>query len=320
MVQGNMELKCGGCSRKLKKGIQCLECETWFHSKCAKGDLEECLKESWRCMLCASLSCDCEQKDREIADLKAELEKAKQKIKSLTDEIEGLKSIRKEKTELNNQNFSPKKTSRKTRVMGDSMIRYAGDHCRRNGVDVECFPGIRAEEMEEQIDRLGDNRKEDIVLFHVGSNDIKRAKTDDHVMGLIWDLGTAAKKKFKKAKIIISGVIKRKDVSSRRIDYINECLDWVCASQGLQFVNSNAWISEEDIGRDGIHLNRRGSEKFGRLLMDVINSAGSEGGQDCKEDNGGKPKEDISGEVRRGGKQQRKENIADEGKGLKLLQ
>ena len=139
-------------------------------------------------------------------------------------------------------------------------------------MDVKCFPGIRTEELEKKIDNLGENRKEDVVLLHVGTNDIKRAECDDHVMGLVWDLGMAAKKRFKKAKIIISGVIKRKDVSNRRIDYINECLDWVCEKQGLQFVNSNAWISEEDLARDGIHLNRRGSKTFGRLLLNVVSA------------------------------------------------
>jgi hypothetical protein len=161
-------------------------------------------------------------------------------------------------------------------IMGDSLLRFVGDMCPEN-FHVDCLPGIRIEQLEKRINNLDDQRDEKVVLLHVGTNDIKHAKTDDHITGFAWDLCTEAANKFASAKIIVSGILRRRNFDSDRIDYINEGIEWVCRKKGLLFVDPNCWIRGEDLGRDGLHLNRRGSKKFAGLLCEVVKSVLSKG-------------------------------------------
>ncbi|KAG8235849.1 hypothetical protein J437_LFUL015779 [Ladona fulva] len=50
----------------------------------------------------------------------------------------------------------------KCTIMGDSMIRYAGDACRRKGINVEFYPGIHVEQME----RMSDDKQEELLVLH----------------------------------------------------------------------------------------------------------------------------------------------------------
>lgn len=53
----------------------------------------------------------------------------------------------------------------KVRVMGDSMIRFSGDNCKKAGALVECFPGIKTEQMEKRIESLDGKREEEVVVI-----------------------------------------------------------------------------------------------------------------------------------------------------------
>ena len=57
-----------------------------------------------------------------------------------------------------------------------------------------CFPGIRAEQLQMVIEKR-DLGNPDTVVIHVGTNDIKRSKNLDYVMGDIYGLISMAKTK-----------------------------------------------------------------------------------------------------------------------------
>lgn len=154
-------------------------------------------------------------------------------------------------------------------VLGDSMLKFAGDKCREAGHDVYCFPGIKIEELKHQVESL---RLDNVVAIHVGSNNIQRGVQAEEIMGDTMDLIDHIRKQNPRTQIIISGILQRRDVSWRRIRRINEELDWLCVTRNCLMVDGNCWIGNDDIARDGIHLNRNGSSKFGRLLCDAINS------------------------------------------------
>ncbi|KAG8238503.1 hypothetical protein J437_LFUL017801, partial [Ladona fulva] len=113
---------------------------------------------------------------------------------------------------------------------------------------------------------MSSNRKEKVVLIHVGTNDVKTAESEDHVIGYVWDLCSVAKEKFAEANIAVCGILRRNDVSDVCINYINNGIEWACKAKGLTFVDPNCWLNINDLGRDGIHLNRRGNIK----LVDLI--------------------------------------------------
>ena len=65
-------------------------------------------------------------------------------------------------------------------VLGDSIIQNVGTECP--DIKFECFPGIRAEQLQRVIERreLG---SPDSVVIHVGTNDLRRTGNLDYVNG-----------------------------------------------------------------------------------------------------------------------------------------
>jgi hypothetical protein len=72
---------------------------------------------------------------------------------------------------------------------------------------------------------------------------------------------------FPKAKWGVSGVMYRRDTDNRFIDAVNQCLKSACENDlRCRFVDPNTCMSDADLGKDGLHLNRSGSAKIGKLL------------------------------------------------------
>ncbi len=74
-----------------------------------------------------------------------------------------------------------------------------------------------------------------------------------------------------RAAIVVSGVLRRRDMSWRRIGHLNDLMSWVAEAQKANFVDPNCWVQDSDFGRDGLHLNRRGADSLGRLYSRVYN-------------------------------------------------
>ena len=94
---------------------------------------------------------------------------------------------------------------------------------------VECFPGTRAD----QLRRVIENRDfglSDAVVIHVGTNDIRRSRNFDYVMGEVYDLENTAKAKFPISRLVLSGVLRSKGVTWRRVGAANDRLNWVARS------------------------------------------------------------------------------------------
>jgi hypothetical protein len=161
-------------------------------------------------------------------------------------------------------------------VLGDSIIRNVeSEHVR-----VQCFPGIRTE----QLQRVMENRdldRPDTVVIHVGTNDLRRSVNLDYVMGDVYALVNKAKTKFPQSKLVLSSVLRRRDVPWRRIGAVNSRYDWVAKPLGVTFVDPNSWVENWDFGRDGLHINRNGARRLSQLYSRVFGFGG--GGQISKE-------------------------------------
>ncbi|PSN29564.1 hypothetical protein C0J52_27917 [Blattella germanica] len=109
------------------------------------------------------------------------------------------------------------------------MVRHIG---QQNGdLEVKCFPGIRTEEVRRKIER----QQAQEVVIDVGTNNIRRQL--DYITGHMYDLATAAKTTFPKARIVIIGIVRRRNVHWWRIGRINEAFDWVTYSVLVKFVD-----------------------------------------------------------------------------------
>jgi hypothetical protein len=63
-------------------------------------------------------------------------------------------------------------------------------------------------------------------------------------MGDVYALVNKARAKFPQARLVLSGVLRRRDVSWRRIGALNDRYDWIAKTLGVAFVDPNSWIEE----------------------------------------------------------------------------
>jgi len=77
-------------------------------------------------------------------------------------------------------------------VVGDLIINVGTG---QNNMMVECFPGIRMEQLHRVLDN-SDLGTPDTVVIHVGTNDLKQSVNLDCVMGEVYSLVNTAKVKF----------------------------------------------------------------------------------------------------------------------------
>jgi hypothetical protein len=157
-------------------------------------------------------------------------------------------------------------------VVADSLVRNVG--AEHGDMKVECFPGIKTELLHRVMERRELDSAETLII-HVRTNDLRSTRNLDYLMGEVYALVSNAKKKLPKCKLVLSGVLRRRDLSWRRIGALNDRLDWVANAVGLTFVDPNSWIEEGDFGGEGVHLNTRGKRHLGNLYARVC---GLEGG------------------------------------------
>jgi len=107
------------------------------------------------------------------------------------------------------------------------------------------------------------------AIIHVGTNDLRTTRNLDFVMGEVYALVSTTKKKLPNCRLVLSGVLRRRDVSGRRIGALNDRFDWVSNALELTFVDSNSWIEDGDFARNGLHLNGKRKRRLGQLYATV---------------------------------------------------
>jgi len=242
---------CSGCERILKSGTRCDTCGRWFHNIC--GNVEAHLIDSgkWNCE-----ECKWERLyllEEKLQNTLNQIEDLKLRSKMLEEQLRMAATVNEIGRKVTVQEHHE---GEKCLVVGDSVIRNVGT-CQNNML-VECFPGIRTE----QLPRVLDNRDlgtQDTVIIHVGTNDLKRSINLDYVMGEVYSLVNTAKGTFPQSKIVLSGVLRRTDLAWRRIGVLNDRYDWIAKTLG--FVDPDSWLEDWDFARDRLHINRRGTRR-----------------------------------------------------------
>jgi len=88
-------------------------------------------------------------------------------------------------------------------------------------------------------------------------------------MGDVYDLVNTAKTKFSTSRVVLSGMLRRRDMSWRHNGAINSRYGWVAQTLGVTYVDPNSWVDNWDFGRDGLHINQRGVRHLGQLYSRV---------------------------------------------------
>jgi hypothetical protein len=98
-------------------------------------------------------------------------------------------------------------------------------------------------------------------------------------MGEVYSLVNTAKVKFPQSKIVLSGVLRRTDVTWQRIGALNDRYDWIGKTMGITFVDPKSWLGDWDFARDGLHINQGRARRLSQLYSRV-GGLGSRGKKD----------------------------------------
>jgi hypothetical protein len=65
----------------------------------------------------------------------------------------------------------------------------------------------------------------------------------------VYALVNKAKTKFSQSRLVLSGVLRPRDVSWRWIGALNGRYDWIAKTLGITSVDPNSWIGNWNFGR-----------------------------------------------------------------------
>ena len=114
----------------------------------------------------------------------------------------------------------------------------------------------------------------DVVLLHIGSNDInnkrKDRKNNEKLTGDIINIGQSCIDLGVK-KLVISSTLPKNNIAlTRLIRQVNDSLREQCVLNGFGFI-SNDKISRTYLWKDGIHLDDLGTNILAGNLVDFLN-------------------------------------------------
>jgi hypothetical protein len=78
-----------------------------------------------------------------------------------------------------------------------------------------------------------------------------------------------AKRKIPNRRLVMSGALRSRDVSWRRIGALSDRYDGVTNALGLTFFDLNSWIEDGNFARDRLHMNGGGKRRLGQLYVRV---------------------------------------------------
>ena len=261
-----MQVLCSGLDRHLKLGTQCGICGLWFHKSC--GNVNAQMAESGKWI------CDKSRSER-LRLLGKKLQNALPQIDGLTRKNKALEEEL--RLAAAGRGFDRRDTvlgllkGGECLMLGDSSIRNVGTEC--SDMKVECFPGIRTEQLHSVIE-IRDLRSSDTVITHASTNNLRRNGNLGYVMGDVFDLVNTVKTKLSTSRIVLSGVLRRRDVSWRRNGAVNSRYEWVAKTLGVTFVDPNSWVDDWDFGRDCLHINQIGAKYLGQLYSRICGIGG----------------------------------------------
>ena len=79
------------------------------------------------------------------------------------------------------------------------------------------------------------------------TNDLRTTRNLDFVMGEVYALVATAKRNLPNGRLVLSGVLRRTNMSWWHIGALNDRFDWVVNVLGLNAVDQKSWIEDGDL-------------------------------------------------------------------------
>ena len=155
----------------------------------------------------------------------------------------------------------------KCMVVGDSVVGKVG--AEHSDMMVECFPGIKTEQLHRVIEKR-DLGSSETVVIDVGTNDLRTTGNLDSVTGEVYALVATAKRKLQNSRLVLSGELRCRDVPWRLIGALNDRFDLVGNALGITFVALKSWIQDGDFVRDGLHLMEEERDNLENHMLELV--------------------------------------------------
>ena len=157
---------------------------------------------------------------------------------------------------------------KKAVVTGDSLLNGINERglSKPHKVNVQNFPGGTSETILGELDTLVAS-KPDCIIIHAGTIDLANG---------INSLNSVKKVKQASAntKVVFSRLITRKDKKDldKKVQDNNNRLKNYCAQTNIDYIDNNN-IKEEHLGKNKLHLNKRGNTVFANKLLKYLRSS-----------------------------------------------
>lgn len=183
--------------------------------------------------------------------------------------------IEESKEEQRGKEEGTKRVREDVLIIGDSMILHTGKEIKKMGLEfsTKCYPGIRTDHLKKVMERdemIAEMKDKKVVIVHTGTNSVRGWLKNGRTVIDTWEMLKEIKTKIPEAQIVLTSVIYRKDIGKNEIDLVNKQVEWVTSKFGCSFININAWIWEDCLGRDGLHLNFKGNEVLSKVMVGIV--------------------------------------------------
>lgn len=203
---------------------------------------------------------------------KVSTEKCKMKSNVETDE-----SLNVENSNITPTTCEVQKTKKKKRtisIIGDSMVKDIKGFKMRNGMKnrekiyIKCFPGATTQCMEDYV-KPSLKHKPDIILLHVGTNDLRSSKSAEMIAKEVINL--SIKIKNQENEVIISSIISRNDSLDQKGLHVNTFLKELCVEHNLLYCDNSGISKNHHLNSNGLHLNYKGTVSLANNFLKQLN-------------------------------------------------
>ena len=109
----------------------------------------------------------------------------------------------------------------------------------------------------------------DLVILHVGTDNLRDSTSAENIAGEIINLAT--KLATDKNEIIISGITERRDSLHDKVKQVNHFLNIKCHQLNLPFILHDNIKSDTHLKPKGVHLNKAGSPLLASNFINWVN-------------------------------------------------
>ena len=144
-------------------------------------------------------------------------------------------------------------------LIGDSMIKnIIAEKITQRKVYKYTYSGKTADQIASEVENINLHEAPSHVIIHAGTNDLSLDSSNDCIHS-IENLCLSVQNKFANAKIGVSSIIVRDDVSvNDKIQEVNEGIKESCRNRNYSFID-NSNIKLNALNGSKLHLNTRGS-------------------------------------------------------------